>query len=483
MRRLLLLLSACLVSLVALAGTANAALLFNGASLSNFTVEGETGTITEVSDPLGSGQKVFKNIVTDSNLTPFGNPRAQQTSTALFTKGTELWLKTKILFPSTFPTSIPNGNTLLSIYGAPYAGSAPFALDTYGDTLEWQRNGTYGWDIPWEMPLERDKWISIVVHEKFDEAGKGFVEMWVNGEQVTFFKSGSSWNPNKVAATTKLTMATMDSSNDKAANNVRLQQNRVKGDVSTSTVYFGPLKIGNTRDDVSSASFIGRKISDFAANESASGAVTEVSDPLGSGETVLQMTVDDEDVYPVTPTENPRAQLLSPDTLAKGNEFWLSTKFLIPSAFPSVPEWLALVSVYGAPYDGPGPWVLEVADDELHWQRNGTYSWDIPWSVPLVKGSWTRVLLHMKLAESGAGFVEMWIDNKRISFFNAATNPYNPLKIKETNSLAMSTMDASNNGAANSARISQYRELGQFDEGTLYFGPLRIGPERADVDY
>lgn len=483
MRRFCLVLSALLLSLAAFAGTAIAAPLFNGTSLSKFTVEGETGTVTEVSDPLGSGQKVFKNVVTDKNLKPFGNPRAQQTSTALFEKGKDLWFETKLLFPSTFPKTIANGDTLLAIFGEPYAGSAPFALDTYGETLEWQRNATYSWDIPWEMPLEREKWINLVVHQKFDEAGKGFVEMWVNGEQITFFKPGSSWNPNKVAETTKLTMATMDSTNNKAANNLRLEQNRVKGDVETSTVYFGSLKIGESRDDVSGASFIGKKISDFDANESAPGAISEVSDPLGSGETVLQMAVNDEDVYPVTPTENPRAQLLGPDTLAKGDEFWLATKFLIPEGFPSVPEWLSLVGVYGPPYGGPGPWVLEISNNELAWQRNSTYSYDIPWSVPLVKGKWTRLLLHMKLGESGSGFVEMWIDNKRITFFNPTTSPWNPLKVKETNHLAMSTMDASNNEAPNSARISQYRAVGQFEEGTLYFGPLRIGPERADVDY
>lgn len=477
-----LFLIAVLVCFAGLASTANAASLFEGTSLSKFTFEGEAGTITETTDPLGSGKTVFKNVVTDKNLSPFGNPRAQITSTSVIEKGKEVWLKTKLMVPSSFPKSIPNGDTLLSIYGPPFGGPAPFALETYGEHLSWQRNGTYGWDIPWEISLPREKWIGITVHERFDEAGKGWIEMWVNGEQVTFFAPGTSWNPSKHAETTKLEMATMDSSNNGGANNVRLMQSRTKGDAETATVYFGSLKIGTTRDDVTSPEFNGRKISEFSDNQSAPGAVTEVSDPLGSGEQVIQMTVDDEDVFPVTPTKNPRAQLVGPSILPKGKEFWMGTKFLIPTTFPSVPGWMSLIAFYGPPFAGSGPWQVEVSNNTLIWQRNATYNWDIPWEAPLEKGKWTRVLLHARMDESGKGWVEMWINGKRVSFFKPGTS-WNPNKVAETNHLAMSTMDSTNNKSANSPRIAQYREKGMFETGTLYFGPLRVGDERADVDY
>lgn len=482
MRRPTLFLSALLLALACLSSTASASLLFDGTSLSKFTVEGEVDTVTEVTDPLGSGKTVFKNVVTDSNTSPFGNPRAQQTSTSIIEKGKEVWFKTKLLFPESFPKSIPNGESLISVYGPPYGGPAPWALETFGENLSWQRNGTYGWDIPWEIPLERGKWISLVVHEKFDEAGKGFIEMWVNGEPVTFFAPGTSWNPNKVAETTKLTMATMDASNNGAANNIRLMQSRAKGDAATATVYFGSLKIGDTRDDVSDPTFNGKTIAAFDAVEAAPERVTEVSDPLGSGETVFSLKVKDEDVYPVTPTENPRAQMLGPDDIEQGDEHWLRTKFLVPSGFPSIPGWLTLVGVYGPPYGGPGPWVLEVENEELMLHRNGNNGWDQPWVVPLERGKWTTVLVHERFDEAGKGWIELWINGKRITFFKPATS-YNPNKHAETNHLVMATMDASNNGGANSARISQYRKKGMFETGTVYFGPLRIGAERADVDY
>ena len=127
------------------------------------------------------------------------------------------------------------------------------------------------------------------------------------------------------------------------------------------------------------------------------------------------MTVSDKDVAPITPTENPRAQALSPGIINAGDEFWLETKFMLPQNLPSVPGWMSLVSIYGAPFDGSSPWQIGVDDNEFRWQRNGTYNWDIPWRAPLVKGSWVTVLLHERFATDG--WVEMWIDGQQVSFF------------------------------------------------------------------
>ncbi|HET7444359.1 MAG TPA: heparin lyase I family protein [Solirubrobacterales bacterium] len=214
--------------------------------------------------------------------------------------------------------------------------------------------------------------------------------------------------------------------------------------------------------------FNGARISDFDLIQAAPGAITEVPDPAGSGETNLQMTVNDRDVAPITPTENPRAQLLSPPIIDNGEEFWLSTKFFIPTNFPTSSHgWMSLVSIYGAPFGGSSPWQIEVVDGRLQWMRNGTYNWDVPWQMPLIKGSWVTVLLHERFASDG--FVEMWINGQQVSFFGRETR------------LAMQTMDRSNNGDSNSAKIMQYREAGMFETGTLYFGALKIGTTRESV--
>lgn len=210
---------------------------------------------------------------------------------------------------------------------------------------------------------------------------------------------------------------------------------------------------------------------DFSLIQAAPGAVTEATDPAGSGSKVLSLTVHDADVAPITPTENPRAEMLTKNLLPSGSEFWLRTSFYIPANFPSVTGWMTLVSVYGAPYNGPAPWHIQIDNNQLDWVRNGSYGYDVPWSMPLPKGQWVEVLQHERLASEG--WVETWINGKQMTFFAGTA--------KATTKLAMKTMDASNNGQANYAKICQYRKAGMFDSGTTYFKPLLLGTTRASV--
>jgi hypothetical protein len=213
--------------------------------------------------------------------------------------------------------------------------------------------------------------------------------------------------------------------------------------------------------------FAGTHLSDFDQVQAAPGAIADVADPLGSGAASLQMTVEEGDVYPVTPTDNPRAQALSPSLIDPGEEIWLRTRFMLPSDFPSVDGWLSLVSIYGAPFDGSSPWQIGVRGDELLWQRNDSYDYDVPWRMPLIRGRWVEVLLHERFA--GDGWVEMWIDGRQVTFPGG------------TQRLAMATMDHSNDGGPNHAKIMQYREAGMFDSATVYFGSLLLGRTREAV--
>jgi hypothetical protein len=226
--------------------------------------------------------------------------------------------------------------------------------------------------------------------------------------------------------------------------------------------------------------FSGAKIKDFALIQSAPGAITEVPDPLGSGQTVLKTTVSDKDVAPITPTENPRAQALSPDIIKNGDEFWLQTKFMLPTDFPSnIPGWVGLGSIYGEPFGGPSPWQLDIEGEHICWPRNSHYKWDVPWQMPIVKGQWITVLLHERFAADG--WVEMWVNGAPIKFFASGAS-YNPSKIAPTEHLAMQTMDSSNNGGPNSAKIANYRLKGMFSSMTIYFGGLKVGKTRASVE-
>jgi Polysaccharide lyase len=225
--------------------------------------------------------------------------------------------------------------------------------------------------------------------------------------------------------------------------------------------------------------FSGARISDFPVTYSGLGAISEVLDPAGSGEVVLGLDVSNRDVYPATPTDNPRAELLSPDFIRPGMDVWLTTKFLVPTDYPAVRAggWVSLVSLYGPPFDGSSPWHLELAGNSLQWQRNATYGFDIPFKAPLARGRWTSVLVHERFASKG--FVEMWIDGRPIKFFS--DRGYNPRHQAATRRLLMATMDPSNDRGPNSARIMQYRKAGMFGQGTLYFGALEVGRTRASV--
>lgn len=116
-----------------------------------------------------------------------------------------------------------------------------------GSELRWQRNGTYNWDIPWQQPLIKESWVHVLLHERFGT--DGFVEMWIDGKQITFF-ANSSHNPNNEPPTQRLNMETMDESNDEGPNFAVIQSYREPNMFESVTVFQGPMKLGTTRASV-----------------------------------------------------------------------------------------------------------------------------------------------------------------------------------------------------------------------------------------
>ncbi|HSC21425.1 MAG TPA: LamG-like jellyroll fold domain-containing protein, partial [Solirubrobacterales bacterium] len=229
----------------------------------------------------------------------------------------------------------------------------------------------------------------------------------------------------------------------------------------------------------------GSSISDYF-RQSAPGAITEVSDPAGSGRNVFRFDVHKADVFPVTPTEDPRAQLAGPVLeigegfvdypFVDGSEVWVEFAFRLPSeGLPGKqPSWFQIIQLFGPPFEGVAPWAIKAASDfsELIWQRNATYGFDIPWEAPASRDHWTRGLLHLRLAEDG--WVEMWIDGKEVTFF-APGSSYNPGGEPETTRLEMATLDASNDGSYGSTIFLQnYWDAGSFEETVLYHEPVSV---------
>ncbi|HXV05797.1 MAG TPA: heparin lyase I family protein [Solirubrobacterales bacterium] len=228
--------------------------------------------------------------------------------------------------------------------------------------------------------------------------------------------------------------------------------------------------------------FSGSRISDFPTTLAAPGAITETPDPAGGSGTAIDMTVKESDGS-FFEDGKPRAQLQSPPIIEPGDEFWWHSRFFLPADFPSyVSHWINIMEgPYGPPYNGTPPWEIGMDQgSDLRWQRNGSYNWDIPWSMPLVRNRWVDVLLHERFGTDG--WIEMWIDGQQVTFFGSSnTVAYNPNHESPTQRLNMKTMDASNNGGPNFAVIQNYRGVGWIESVSVYHGPMELGTTRASV--
>lgn len=238
-------------------------ILFEGSRLADFAElqQCEPGRITEVPDPLGSGKTVLSFLVKDTDvnsnaecnkaLTPTNNPRATALSKDFVESGDEFWLRTRFLIPESFPT-IQEWLSMFSIWGEPYLDTSPWhfeitTLDGFeGDFFTYQRNSSYGYDIPWSAPRLSGSWVEVLTHEKF--ATNGFVEEWLNGKQIEFFtEEVSPYNPNGELPAKKLEMETMDFSNDGHSNSLRIGQYRKAGSFEAAPIYYEFVKVGKTK--------------------------------------------------------------------------------------------------------------------------------------------------------------------------------------------------------------------------------------------
>ncbi len=294
--------------------------------------------------------------------------------------------------------------------------------------------------------------------------------------------------------------------------------------------------------------FNGTQISEYNLDQSVH--LVLAPDPVsGTCDSVFEMAVNNGDTNAnygsVEPTDNPRSQLLGPATLTAGENYWWSTKFLLPSSaiLPSDPfptsfpasGWMSLMEgAYGPPFNGSPPVSFGVGEvngvEQIGWQRNGNVSangannkYDEPYTTPAAPyiGQWTYVLFNEQLGTcpqtqaelsantcpSDPGYIKMWLSTDpttlgtsatQLTFFNSGI--YNFNSIAPTQQVNMSTLDNSNDCALsynatfcttgtgynnNFDVIQQYRESnmgGEFnDTVTTYEGPLIMGQTEASV--
>jgi Polysaccharide lyase len=194
---------------------------------------GNPAAMTEVTL---DGRQAIKMTVLDSDGERFGptkDPRAQLSTPHLLTLGKEFFWGGYFYLPSsTFGPGIPGWLNLWEMFGEPFDESPPFELQVYKNVLRYNRNRTYGWDVPWQAPLTGflDRWVRVDAHLKVGDKTSGFVELSIDRKLVL----------------PKLQMATWDASNSGQPNVAIIQSYRQKGILPSATVYFAETKLGDT---------------------------------------------------------------------------------------------------------------------------------------------------------------------------------------------------------------------------------------------
>jgi F5/8 type C domain/Polysaccharide lyase len=197
--------------------------------------------------------------------------------------------------------------------------------------------------------------------------------------------------------------------------------------------------------------------------EASSDRITDVPDPLGGGGNALKLTVFDNDVAPLTPTENPRAQLQTPDFINPGDEIWWGGRVYFPDTFPNPTSvgWISSGSVFGPPYAGSSPVTLGVCKSAVDSEPNfgmvpdgwKTRYWGVPMSQ--MRGHWVNYLIHEKFAANG--WMEVYVDGKQV--------------MPRTN---MTLVNSSNSAGPNHITQNFYRYKGMWNVATMYFADFGV---------
>jgi Polysaccharide lyase len=192
-----------------------------------------------------------------------------------------------------------------------------------------------------------------------------------------------------------------------------------------------------------------------------------------------------------SPTDNPRAQLVTHQFFTEGEEVWESLSVYIPAGFPAVAcaigpcpngEWLQYQEDYGPPYHrSPATqWGIgatsDAASSDYLFMQSAPPAYDKPWRAPIITGAWFDLLVHKRFSVTpSVGFMEAWIDNVPVTFSVAAdsTTPgcasCTRLELQTLNDAP----DASETTAAFILNI--YRAVGMFDVADMYFDAMRVG--------
>lgn len=183
------------------------------------------------------------------------------------------------------------------------------------------------------------------------------------------------------------------------------------------------------------------------------------------GDRAVRLLAHDDDVEPCTPTENPRAQIVSPEFLEDGMDVWEGFSVAFPSDYPAVEE-NVVQQDHGPPYSGSAPVSIRTEGRFIALTVEGGEN--TIWRTPLEVGKWYRFVLHKVLAPDDSGTVELWVNGVRQGFTDG--------------SFTYETFTAEQDGdGPMSFYLANYRGRGEAEQVSVFFDDARIGTSFAAV--
>jgi hypothetical protein len=142
------------------------------------------------------------------------------------------------------------------------------------------------------------------------------------------------------------------------------------------------------------------------------------TDTPRQGTYYARFTALDDDVYPLTPTDNPRAQLVSPRLLFAGTERWIQWATRFPASFPNIDPagFFVTFQIHGPPYTGSPQVGFGVSGSFVNLERNVSYGFDTVWETEMPRDTWMNFVLHVNFAQDATGYIELWLDGKQQTF-------------------------------------------------------------------
>jgi Polysaccharide lyase len=208
--------------------------------------------------------------------------------------------------------------------------------------------------------------------------------------------------------------------------------------------------------------------------------VQQVPDPAGGPAIVMRFTSYNSDVWPLTPTGNPRAQLITPNNILHENQpFWESYEVYLPPTFPTAQTYgtstfVALGSpFFGAPWNGSPSTGLVIRNGAFQWNtdRNAFEPNDVLWTTPVVTGEWLRFTWH--ILPSSQGYAGLYFNDEPVMV---------TVNRSQLDGLNLNVIDPSDYEGPWTSQLSVYYGLNQFSQLTIYYKNFKIATTQAAAE-